>query len=98
MLITNSFSTNSFSRLEEYYLDVPMAKSLNTRLVQPFSSSFNNNSAYLLAAFGTDNTFKSTHVMSCWLRVFEECKSKGIRIIGYSTDCDSRYLCAMRIL
>ncbi|CAF1349249.1 unnamed protein product [Rotaria sordida] len=74
MPITNSFSTDSFSRLEEWYLDVPMAKSLNACLVQPLSS-FNNNSAYLLAAFGTDNTFKSTHIISRWHRVFEECRN-----------------------
>jgi hypothetical protein len=94
--ITNSYSTDSFNHLEQWYSDIPKATSLNACLVQPLSSSLNNNSSYLLAAYGTDNIFQSSHVISRWRHIYQECKSKGIRIIGYSTDCDSRYLQAMR--
>ena len=41
--------------------------------------------------------FKSLDVISRRQSIFEESKAKSIRIIGYSTDCDSRYLHAMRI-
>ena len=95
--ITNSFSTDSFSRFEQWCCDAPRSKSLNACLVQPLSPSLNRPSPYLLAAYGTDNTFKSLDVISRWQSIFEESKAKGIRIIGYSTDCDSRYLHAMRI-
>jgi len=94
--ITNSYSTASFNHLEQWYSDIPKATSLNACLVQPLSSSLNNNSSYLLAAYGTDNTFQSSHVISRWRHIYQECKSKGIRINGYSTDCDGRYLQAMR--
>jgi hypothetical protein len=95
--ITNSYSTDSFTHLEQWYDEVSKATSLSACLIQPLSSSTVSSSPYLLAAFGTDNKFKGSHVVSRWHHIFKESKEKGIRIIGYSTDCDSRYLYAMRI-
>jgi hypothetical protein len=94
--ITNAYSTDSFSCLEQWYSDTPRAKSLNACLVQPLTCSLNSSSPYLLAAYGTDNTFEASDVISRWHRIHQECKAKGIRILGFSSDCDSRYLCAMR--
>lgn len=94
--IANSFSTNSYTQLEKWYSDITMAKSLNACLIQPLSSN-SKISPYLLSAFGTDNSFISTEILSRWQYVFEQSKIKGIRIIGYATDCDSRYLHSMRV-
>jgi hypothetical protein len=58
--------------------------------------SFNNSSPYLLAAYRTDNKFKSSDVISHWHHIYEKSTSKGILIIGYATDCNIRYLNAMR--
>ena len=33
-----------------------------------------------------------------WLKMIEECSERGIRIIGFPTDCDIRYLRAMRLI
>ncbi|CAF4582958.1 unnamed protein product, partial [Rotaria sp. Silwood2] len=95
--ITNSYSTDSFTDLEQWCSDLPQAKSINACLIQPLSLSINHISPYLLAAFGTDNKFKSSNIILRWHHIYEECKLKGIRIIGYATDCDSRYLRCMRI-
>ncbi|CAF2961111.1 unnamed protein product [Rotaria sp. Silwood2] len=95
--IAKSYATDSFTRFEQWYSNIPRAKLLNACLVQPLSSSLNNISPYLLTAYGTDNKFKSSDVISRWYHVHQECKAKGIRILGFSTDCDSRYLNAMRI-
>jgi hypothetical protein len=97
MPIIDSYSTESFNRLEQWHLDLPQAKSLSACLIQPLSPTSNKISPYLLAAFGTDNKFVSSDVISRWRHIYEKCKAKGIRIIGYATDCDSRYLHAMRI-
>ncbi|CAF3385348.1 unnamed protein product [Rotaria sp. Silwood2] len=94
--IANSYSTESFSCLEEWYSSVPRAKSLNAYLIQPLSSSANNTSPYLLSAYGTDNKYESSDVISRWHHIHQKFKAKGIRILGFSTDCDSRYLHAMR--
>ncbi|CAF1375253.1 unnamed protein product [Adineta ricciae] len=94
----NSFySTSSFTRFEEWCSNLSQANLLNACLIQPLSSSTENISPYLLAAFGTDNRFISSDIIARWLHIYEECKTKGIRIIGYAADCDSRYLRAMRI-
>ncbi|CAF4770009.1 unnamed protein product, partial [Rotaria magnacalcarata] len=39
MPILNSYSTDSFTRLEEWYTNVPRATLLNAYLIQPLSSS-----------------------------------------------------------
>jgi hypothetical protein len=95
--IIKSYSTNSFIRLEQWYSDLSQATSLNACLIQPLSTSIKNISPYLIAAYGTDNKFKSSDVILRWGHIYQQCKVKGIRVIGYSTDCDSRYLHAMRI-
>ena len=94
--ITNLYSTTSFNEFEHWYSDVSKAKSLNAYLIQPLSTSSSNSSSYLLAAHGTNNKFKLSDVISRWCHIYEECKTKGIRIIGFGADCDSRYLGAMR--
>jgi hypothetical protein len=93
--ITNSYSTDSFTVLEQWHCNIPRAQSLNACLVQPLSSS-SSLSPYLLAAYGTDNKFKSSDVISRRHCIHQEFKAKGIRILGFSHDCDSRYLHAMR--
>ncbi|CAF2819737.1 unnamed protein product [Rotaria sp. Silwood2] len=95
--IIDSYSTDSFTRLEQWCSDLPLAKSLSACLVQPLSTSVNNISPYPLAAYGTDSTFKSSDVILRWRHIYEQFKAKGIRIVGFSTDCDSLYLHAMRI-
>lgn len=96
MPVTNFYSTDSFNCLEEWYSNALKAKSLNAYLVQPLSSSSNSTSPYLIAAFGTNNKYKSTDVITRWHYLHQEFKAKGIRTLGFSTDCDSRYLHAMR--
>ncbi|CAF1276881.1 unnamed protein product [Rotaria sordida] len=95
--IINSYKTDSFTCLEQWYYNVPTAKSLNAFLIQPLSVLSSNKSPYVLAAYGTDNKFISSDVISRWHHIYQQCKAKGIRIVGFSTDCDSRYLHAMRV-
>jgi hypothetical protein len=95
--IIKSYSTNSFIRLEQWYSDLSQATLLNACLIQPLSTSIKNISSYLISAYGTDNKFKSSDVILRWGHIYQQCKAKGIRVIGYATDCDSRYLHAMRI-
>ena len=95
--IINSYSTDSLTRLEYWYSNVPKTQSLNACLIQPLSCSFDNSSPYLLTAYGTDNRFKSSDVISRWRHIYHERKFKGIRTIGYATDTDSRYLNVMRL-
>ena len=95
--VINSYATDSYNRLEQWYLNISKAKWLNVCLVQPLSSLFNSIPPYVLATYGTDNKFTSSDVICRWYNIHQECKAKDIRILGFSTDCDGRYLNAMKI-
>ncbi|CAF4445909.1 unnamed protein product [Rotaria socialis] len=67
--IQNSYSTDSFTRLEEWYSDIKRATLLNAYLIQPLSSSFHI-SPYIFAAYGTDNKSESADVISRWYKIY----------------------------
>jgi hypothetical protein len=50
----------------------------------------------LLATYGLSNKFEALDVLHRQLWIFEKSRQSNVRIIGYSTDCDSRYLLSMR--
>ena len=68
-------------------------------MIQPLLSSTSTrvSTPVLLSAYGVDGTFTAEDVLDKWLWIYEESKQKGVRIIGFSTDCDPRYLRSMRI-
>ncbi|CAF5063081.1 unnamed protein product, partial [Rotaria sp. Silwood1] len=54
-------------------------------------------SPFLISAYGVDNTFTTNDILRRWIFIFEKCIQKQIRIIGFSTDADSKYMRAMRL-
>jgi hypothetical protein len=92
------YQTDSFNQLRKWFNEETLSTLLNVHVVQPISIDGHYDSAYLLSAYGTDNKFKMDHVLLRWLRMIEECGKRGIRIVGFSTDCDLRYLRAMRLI
>ncbi|CAF2091322.1 unnamed protein product [Rotaria magnacalcarata] len=52
---------------------------------------------FLLSAYGVDNTFTAIDILRRWMYIFESCLDKGVRIVGFSTDADNKYLSAMRL-
>ncbi|CAF1413057.1 unnamed protein product [Rotaria sordida] len=53
--------------------------------------------AFLLSAYGVVNTYTSMDILRRWLFIFNNCLQRNIRIIGFSTDEDSKYLRSMRL-
>ena len=51
---------------------------------------------HLLLVEQTENTLNN--IIRRWLCIFEESSSQDSRIVGFSTDADSRYLLAMRFV
>jgi hypothetical protein len=68
-------------------------------MLQPLLNTSSNRipAPFLLSAYGIVGTYTAEYVLDRWLWIYEETKKKGIRIIGFSTDCDSRYFGSMRI-
>ncbi|CAF4825556.1 unnamed protein product, partial [Rotaria sp. Silwood2] len=52
---------------------------------------------FLLSAYGTDSEYQSIDIIRGWIWIFEQTMLKNIRIVGYSTDGDPKYLRAMRL-
>ena len=96
---SNHYQTNSFTELQRWFREKQKSTSINVHMIQPLLSSTSTrvSTPVLLSAYGVDGTFTAEDVLDRWLWIYEESKQKGVRIIGFSTDCDPRYLRSMRI-
>ena len=92
------YSTDSFQELKSWFTTKNRSTLLNIHTVQPLGSQATNLSPYLLSAYGTDGRYTSNDIIARWIDMFEKFRVKGIRVLGYSTDCDSKYLRSMRII
>jgi hypothetical protein len=94
----NTFSTESFSELENWFNTLNKSHYINLHMVQPINLDSTSCAPFLLSAYGTDNHFKSLDILMRWMNIINQCDKKGVKLVGYSTDCDARYLRAMRLL
>ncbi|CAF1462305.1 unnamed protein product [Adineta ricciae] len=94
----NSFSTDSFIELEEWFDTLTKSNLLNVCMVQPINSNSAACSPFVLSAFGADNKFNTQDILMRWMSIVNHCDKEKIKVVGFSTDCDSRYLRCMRLL
>lgn len=92
------YQTDSFDKLREWFSNVDRAPLINIQMVQPVTKSHIIPTPFLLCAFGTTNKCESIDIIRRWLWIFEESLLRNIRIIGFSTDGDPKYLRAMRLV
>ena len=95
--IARHFRTNSFEELKKWFETKDKSNNLNIHMLQPLTSSGAAVSPFLLAAYGIGNTFTAIDVFHRWKSIFEKSRQAGVRIVAFSTDCDPRYLHAMRL-
>ncbi|CAF3235688.1 unnamed protein product, partial [Rotaria sp. Silwood2] len=97
--LENAFKFTTFNDLETAIETVPRANVVNVHLVQPISNSNTTKTppATVLSAYGTNNRINAMDVLKRWLFIYQEFHSRGIRILGYSTDGDPKYLRGMRL-
>ncbi|CAF4311753.1 unnamed protein product, partial [Rotaria magnacalcarata] len=96
----NQFRTNSYSELEQWFEDFDKSKLINAHLVEPLltkTSSLVHSRPYIVSAYGTNNKVNSIEIFRKWIHMYNACKSKKINVVGFSSDCDPRYLKAMRL-
>jgi len=87
----SAFRIETFSDLEATFKNETLSSLLNIHAIQPITRQGQDSSPFFLSAYGTDNKFDSYHLINRWLKIFDESLQRGIRIVGFSTDCDSRY-------
>ncbi|CAF3345178.1 unnamed protein product [Rotaria socialis] len=94
----NTFSTESFSKLENWFGTLNKSHLLNLHMIQPMNLDLKSCAPFILSAYGTDNHFTTLDILMRWMTIINQCVKKGVKVIGFSTDCDVRYLRPMRLL
>jgi len=94
MPIAFSFTASSAKSIQDHFNNNTAASSLYVIMAQPLQ---NDAPCYCLCFFGTDNKFRTEHVMNRWNYIIAKLKSYGITVVGVSSDGDSRLMRAMRI-
>ncbi|CAF1342308.1 unnamed protein product, partial [Didymodactylos carnosus] len=105
---TSSYQTDDFEQLQEWFMTIDKSSLINVHMVEPLLPLLTTTTVtmppqpsksrpFLLAAYGTDTKSVAIDILRRWVYIYEQCKLNNIRIIGYSTDCDGKYLKAMRL-
>ena len=95
--LINSFATDSFAELENWIYTSNKSYLLNLHMIQPITLNLDSSSPFVLFACGIDNHFTTLDILMRWMSIVNQCDKIGVKVVGYSTDCDTRYLRAMRL-
>jgi hypothetical protein len=90
----NFFQTENFEQLELWFNEIDKAKFINLYMLKSLVLS---KPPFILAAYGSNNKAKAIEIFKRWLFIYQQCLIQDIRVIGFSTDADSRFLRAMRL-
>ena len=93
----SSFSTESFSELENWFNTSTKSHLLNLQMIQPINLNNAPGPSFILSSYGTDNQFKTDDILMKWITIVNRCNEKDVKVVGFSTDCDPRYLRSMRL-
>ncbi|CAF4367766.1 unnamed protein product [Rotaria magnacalcarata] len=96
----DQFQTNSYAELQQWFEDFDKSTLINTHLIEPLiknNSSLVHSRPFILSAYGTNNKYTAIDVLRKWMYLYRECKKRNINVVGFSSDCDSRYLKAMQL-
>ncbi|CAF4004750.1 unnamed protein product [Rotaria sordida] len=98
--LINQFQTNNFNELQQWFQDFEKSKLVNANLVEPLinkNSSSIHSTPYIISAYGTNNKYLGIDILRKWVYIYNECKKKNIAVVGFSSDCEARYLKAVQI-
>ena len=89
------YQTNNFSQLEDWFNSVEKSTLINVCTVQHITST--ETPSFLLSGFGTNNKVDCISVFNRWLFIYNECLKNKIKVLGFSSDADPKFLKAMRL-
>ena len=92
------FQAESLAKLEHRFSSMDKSTLLNVHMVQPIMSKRKSSAPFILSAYGTNNKYTSIDIICRWISIFEQCLARDIRILGFSTDVDPKYLRAMKLV
>jgi len=86
--------------LEQWFQDFDRSTLINVNLIEPLLTNTNSlvhSRPYIVSAYGTNNKYSAVDVLRKWTYLYNALKKRNINIVGFSSDCDSRYLKAMQL-
>ena len=92
--LTDAFLAVSFESMEKAFQVSDIAKYAFVYMAQPLSEGV---PAFCLACMGTNNKFTAQDVLKRWNCNFSESKKRGITVLSFGADGDSRELKAMQV-
>ena len=90
----NSCLANSFSVMENMFLNYPIAKYAYVYMAQPLC---HNVPPMCLACFGTDNKFSAEDLLPRWRHILQGCLKHNIVVLSFGADGDSRVMKCMTL-
>ncbi|CAF4613192.1 unnamed protein product, partial [Rotaria sp. Silwood2] len=98
--IKEYYHTDSLDTLKLWFNSIDKSSLLNVHMIQPVQSTTQNTlpSSFLLSAYGIDNTATANDILQRWWYIFNQCLQRKIRIIGFATVADAKYVRAMRLM
>jgi hypothetical protein len=93
--IINSFTVNSFNDIEEYFSTATVSTYAYTFTFQPLKEE---SPSFCLGCMGSNNKFTAIDVLHRWQYIYNELAKRGVTVINFAADGDSRLLRAMRVL
>lgn len=91
--VCDSYPATYSKEIEDYFKTGTTANYAYVIMAQPLQDGV---TAFCLAFFGSDNRFTAEDVLRRWQWMKEQAAEHGIRIIGFSSDGDTRLLKAMK--
>ena len=92
--LVDSFLATSFAAIENMFKSASVAKYAYVYMAQPLESGA---PPFCLACLGTDNKFIAQHLLQRWQFIVSNCSDRGISVISFGGDGDSRVMKAMRV-
>lgn len=89
------YQTDDFFQLQEWFETTKQSTSVDIHMIQPITCSAS--ASFLLSSFSTDNKMDSLSILCRWLYIHEQCSNNNIKIVGFSSDADPKYLRVMRL-
>ena len=96
----NRFKTDNYNDLKQWFEDIDKATLVNVHLIEPILTdvtSLAHSRPYIISAYGINNKHSTSDIIRRWIYIYNKCKENNINVVGFSTDCDSRYFKSMRI-
>ena len=94
------FQTDSYNELEGWFKDLEKSNLINVHLIEPIlsqSPALVHSRPYILGVYGTNNRHKGFDILRKWFFLYNECRTRGIKLVGFASDCEPRYLKAMQL-